>query len=672
MTSHTHHSEEHTHTQNHAAGCCAPPEPPSFLEAHLPRWLVDRWQIALVVVALASFALAWFGERLFGFSEGLALALYIVTYIAAGYDVALHAIPALFRRELDTDILMLAAGAGAALLGQWSEGAFLLLLFAIGHAGEHYALDRARNAIGALGALMPKTAHVRRDDQWVETPVEALQVGDRVITRPGDRIAVDGEIVSGSSAIDQSAITGESVPVDKGEGDAVFAGTVNQSHALEIRTTRLTADNTLSRVMKMVEEAEQQQSPSQQFAQRFTRRFVPAIFVITALVVVVPPLFGWMTWSQSVYRGLLLLVAASPCALAIGTPAAVLAGIAQAARSGVLIKGGAHLENLGRMRAIAFDKTGTITSGDFAVTDVIPLNGTSEADLLRTAGAVEQQSNHPLALAVVEAAEAQGLTLPDADGLENMPGQGVRSALDGQAVLIGSRKLYDQSDDAAIQALMTDAVQAQVESLEAKGRSTMIVGHGHRLIGILGLADKPRLRVGQVLDTLRGLGVEHLVMLTGDHQQVADNIAAQVGLTEAKADLMPEQKLDAIRELERQYEVIGMVGDGVNDAPALAAASVGIAMGGAGTAVALETADVALMGDDLGKLPFAVGLGRASRRIIQQNLAISLGVIGLLIVTSVLGLIPLGGAVVLHEGSTLVVVANALRLLAYRPQTIVR
>lgn len=668
MTSHTHPSEEHAH--DHGTTCCAPPEPPSFLEAHLPRWLVERWQIALVIVALLSFLLAWFGERFFGFSEGLATAFYLITYIAAGYDVALHAIPALFRRELDTDILMLAAGAGAALLGEWSEGAFLLLLFAIGHAGEHYALDRARNAIGALGSLMPKTAQVKRGDQWVETPVEALEVGDVVISRPGDRIAVDGEIVSGSSSIDQSAITGESVPVDKGEGEAVFAGTVNQSHALEIRTTKLAADNTLSRVMKMVEEAEQQQSPSQQFAQRFTRRFVPVIFVITALVVVVPPLFGWLTWSQSVYRGLLLLVAASPCALAIGTPAAVLAGIAQAARSGVLIKGGAHLENLGRLRAIAFDKTGTITSGDFAVTDVITLNGTSKDELLRTAGAVEQQSNHPLALAVVEAAEAQGLTLPDANGLENVPGRGVRSEVDGQPVLIGSSKLYDDADSST-QQMLTSAVRTQVESLEAEGRSTMIVGHGNRLIGVLGLADKPRAQVGKVLGALRTLGVEHLVMLTGDHQQVADNIAAQVGLTEAKADLLPEQKLTAIRELERQYEVIGMVGDGVNDAPALAAATVGIAMGGAGTAVALETADVALMGDDLGKLPFAVGLGRASRRIIQQNLAISMGVIGLLIVTSVLGLIPLGGAVVLHEGSTLVVVGNALRLLAYQPKSVV-
>jgi Cd2+/Zn2+-exporting ATPase len=669
MTSHTH---EHEHQASQTATCCAPAgPPPSFLESRLPPWLVARWQIALVVVALLNFVLAWVGERTLDFSEGLATALYIVTYIAAGYDVAMHAIPALFRRQLDTDILMLAAGGGAALLGEWSEGAFLLLLFAIGHAGERYALDRARNAIGALGSLMPKTAQVRRGSQWIEKSVDQLEVGDVVINRPGDRIAVDGEIVSGSSAIDQSAITGESVPVEKVEGDPVFAGTVNQNNALEIRMTKLAVDNTLSRVMQLVAEAEQQQSPSQQFAQHFTRQFVPAIFLAAVLVIMLPPLFGWLTWNDSIYRGLLLLVAASPCALAIGTPSAVLAGIAQGARSGVLIKGGAHLENLGRLRAIAFDKTGTITSGDFAVTDVIALNGVSEDHLLRVAGAVERQSNHPLAVAVVEAAQERGLSLPDAGGLENVPGRGVHSQVDGHRILIGSKKLYDASEDAAIHTLLGDDTRNKVDQLEADGRSTMIIAQGDRLIGILGLADTPRQNVNGILSALRKLGVERLIMLTGDHRRVAENIAAQVGLTDAKADLLPEQKLDAMRDLQRQYEVIGMVGDGVNDAPALAAATVGIAMGGAGTAVALETADVALMGDDLSKLPFAIGLGRASRRIIQQNLAISIGVIILLIVTSVIGLIPLGGAVVLHEGSTLVVVANALRLLAYRAESIV-
>jgi Cd2+/Zn2+-exporting ATPase len=631
---------------------------PSFL----PHAMQERWTLILVGFAALFFLVGWLGERFLGFSETTATIFYLLAYIAGGYDVATHAIPALFKGKLDTDILMLAAAGGAALLGEFSEGAFLLLLFSIGHAGEHYALDRARNAIGALGALMPKTAQLKRGDQIVETPVEQLQVGDVVVTRPGDRIAVDGEVLSGSSAVDQSPITGESVPVNKIQGDEVFAGTVNKDNALDIRVTRVAADNTLTRVMTLVAEAQSQQSPTQQFADRFTSRLVPAVFVAAALIIVIPPLLNLLTLEQSFYRGMMLLVAASPCALAIGTPAAVLAGIAQAARNGVLIKGGVHLENLGTLRAIAFDKTGTITSGVFGVTDVIPLNGTSADDLLRIAGAVEQQSNHPLAQAVVRAALEKKLTLPQAAGLENVPGKGVMSVIDGEPVRIGSLKLFAGLDGLAAD----EKLVQQVDTLEKTGRSMMVVSKGDRFIGILGLADTARPNVPQIMSSLRDLGIEHLVMLTGDNDDVARNIAGQVGLTEVQAELLPEDKLKIVKELEAKYSAIAMIGDGVNDAPALATATVGIAMGGAGTAVALETADVALMGDDLGKLPFAVGLSRASRQIIQQNLYISLGVIVLLIVTSVLGIVQLGFAVVLHEGSTLIVVGNALRLLGFK------
>lgn len=629
----------------------------------LPHWVQERWTLILLVLAAVFFFAGWLGERFLGFAPLTANIFYLLAYAAGGYDVATHAIPALFKGKLDTDILMLAAALGAAALGELSEGAFLLLLFSIGHAGEHYALDRARSAINALGELIPKTAQVKRGDQIVEEPVEALQVGDLVIARPGDRIPVDGEVAQGSSAVDQSPITGESVPVTKTEGDEVFAGTVNKDNALEIRVTRVAADNTLSRVMKLVAEAQSQQSPTQQFADRFTSRFVPAVFIATALLILIPPLLNLLTLQESFYRGMLLLVAASPCALAIGTPASVLAGIAQAARSGVLIKGGAHLENLGSLKTIAFDKTGTITSGTFNVTDVIPLNGTSSDDLLRIAGAVEQQSNHPLAQAVVRAALDKKLDLPKADGLENVPGKGVRSTIAGEPIWIGSLKLFKDAPNMTADA----ALIQQVDALEKTGRSTMVVSQNGQFIGILGLADTPRPKIAQVMKSLRDLGIEHLVMLTGDNDDVARNIAAQVGLTEVRAELMTEDKLTIIKQLESQYGAIAMIGDGVNDAPALAAATVGIAMGGAGTAVALETADAALMGDDLSKLPFAVGLSRASRRIVQQNLMISLTVIVVLILTSVLGIIQLGFAVVLHEGSTLVVVANALRLLAYKP-----
>lgn len=629
--------------------------------AFLPHWMQERWTLLLVAAAGLFLALGFFGERFFGLPAQAAFVFYLLAYVAGGYDIATHALPGLLRRQFDTDVLMLAAATGAAILGEWAEGAFLLFLFALAHAGEHYALDRARNAVSALGALMPKTAQVKVGDQIREIPVEEVQIGQIVVVRPGDRVAVDGEISAGESSIDQSPVTGESVPVEKVPGDPVFAGTINQDAALDVRVTKLAQDNTLSRVMQMVQEAQSQQSPTQQFTQRFTRWFVPAVLVFTVLAAVLPPLFGWDSWSSSFYRAMLLLVAASPCALALGTPAAVLAGIAQAARNGVLIKGGVHLENLGDLRVIAFDKTGTVTQGTFEVVDVIGLNGSSEDELLQVAAAVEEQSNHPLALAVVRAARSRGLEWPGADGLDNVPGRGVRSAIDGEPVWIGSLKLFRESDDLQ----PDDTVEKIVDDLEAQGRSTMLVSRNGRFLGVLGLADVTRPNAAATMRRLRELGMEHLVMLTGDNKPVAERIAAEVGLTDVRADLLPEHKLDAVKELMAQYGSLAMVGDGVNDAPALATATVGLAMGGAGTAVALETADVALMADDVGKLPFAVGLSRASRAIIRQNLAVSLGVIGLLIVASVFDVVGLSGAVVLHEGSSIIVVMNALRLLAY-------
>ena len=367
------------------------------------------------------------GETFFGLAPEVAWFFYLLAYLAGGYDIATHAVPGLLKGKFDTDVLMLAAAVGAALLGEWAEGAFLLFLFGLGHAGEHYALDRARNAIGELGALMPKQAFVKRGDQIVERPVETLAIDEVVVVRPGDRIPVDGEIVRGASAIDQAAITGESIPVVKGEGEGVFAGSINTENALDIRVTKVAQDNTLSRIMRMVAEAQEQQSPTQQVTQRFTAWFVPAVLILVGLVIVAPPLAGWMPLEESFYRAMLLLVAASPCALAIGTPAAVLAGIAQGARNGVLIKGGVHLENLGSLNVVAFDKTGTLTEGRFKVTDIIAVNGASTDELLSVAAAVEQQSSHPLAVAVVQAAQEQQLKLPAANGLENISGRGVKS-----------------------------------------------------------------------------------------------------------------------------------------------------------------------------------------------------------------------------------------------------
>ncbi len=645
------HVHEHEHEHDHGTA-------PSFL----PHWLQERWTLFLIAIGGVFLLIGWVGQQFLHLPATAALILFLLSYVASAYDIGHHAIPALLKGKFDTDVLMLAAAVGAAFLGAWAEGAFLLFLFGLGHAGEHYALDRARNAIGALGELMPKTAQVRRGNQIIEESVDQLSIDDIVVVRPGDRIPVDGVIALGESAVDQSPITGESVPVQKGVGDEVFTGTINQEAALEVKITRLAKDNTLSRVMKMVAEAQGQQSPTQQFTDRFTARFVPIVLILVVLVAVVPPIVDWMPFSDSFYRAMLLLVAASPCALAIGTPATVLSGIAQAARNGVLIKGGVHLENLGRLNAFAFDKTGTLTQGKFQVSDVIPFNGLQIEDVLRLAAAVEQQSNHPLALAIVRAAQERNLILPVANGLENVPGRGVRSLVEGRPVWIGSLKLFEENDEKVVD----ETIRQTVLRLENAGRTTMTVSTNGTFLGVLGLSDVARPGVEQVLARLRNQGVKHLIMLTGDNQKVAQQIAQEIGVTDIEADLLPEDKLSTIQRLKKEFGAVAMIGDGVNDAPALATSTVGIAMGGAGTAVALETADVALMADDLGKLPFAVGLSRTSRTIIQQNLAISLGVISLLILTSVFGLVQLSWTVVAHEGSTILVVMNALRLLRYK------
>ena len=630
-------------------------------------WWRRNREFLLVGLAGLFLLVAWVGETFFYLPESVAISFYILAYVAAGYDVARHAIPALFRLHFDTDVLMIFAAIGAAVLGEWAEGAFLLFLFGLGHAGEHYAMDRARHAIRALADLAPKSARVRRGDHEMEVPVADLQMGDIVLVRDGERIPADGHVVRGQSAVDQSPITGESLPVDKVSGDEVFAGTVNGNGSLELEVTKRAEDTTLSRVIQMVAEAQGQKSPTQRLTERFSRVFVPAVLVLASVVIVVPPLVGWTDWSDSFFRGMVLLVAASPCALVIGTPASVLAGIAQAARNGILIKGGVHLENLGALDALAFDKTGTITRGQPEVTDVIVTDDgqLTADDLLSLAAAVESHTSHPLAQAIVRAAERRGLTTPDTGDVKVVTGRGVRSTIDGHPVLIGNCGLFEDED-----ILVSPQLRAIVESLERESKTTMLVygparDEPVRFLGAIALADTPRQTAETALRELKLLGIRKTVMLTGDSEPVAAVIAQRVGLTDYRADLLPEQKVEAIKSLIAEYGQVAMVGDGVNDAPALAQATVGIAMGGAGTDVALEAADVALMADDLSKLPFAIGLGRATRKVIYQNLAIALGVILLLIGLSITGLAGLSLAVILHEGSTLVVVANALRLLRF-------
>jgi len=619
-------------------------------------WWVEHRELVFSLAAGVLLLTGWLGSRA-GAPGALSLAAYWAAYAFGGFFTLRDAVQSLRAKRFDIDTLMLVAAAGAAALGEWAEGALLLFLFSLGHALEHLAMDRARRAIEALAELAPKTALVRRDGAEVEIPVDKLVRGDRVIVKPGQRLPADGTVAEGDSAVDQSPMTGESVPVDKGAGDAVLAGTINGEGVLVVEVTKLATETTLARMVQLVSEAQTQKSPTQLFTDRFQRVFVPAVLIGATLLVVVPPLLG-SSLAESFYRAMAVLVAASPCALAIGTPAAVLSAVARAARAGVLIKGGAHLENLGRLTAIAFDKTGTITEGRPRLTDVVPF-GIPEDELLTMAAAVESRSGHPLARTIVAAARERRLVWDEVIDAEAVTGKGIRATLGGRRIEIGNVKLFSR-DTVDAQAA------AQVEQLEAAGRTTMLVVSDGRVAGILGLMDTPRPGVAEMLARLHALGIEKTVMLTGDNERVARAVAQAVGLTEVRASLLPEDKVAAMTSLVSEYGQAAMVGDGVNDAPALARATVGIAMGGAGSDVALEAADIALMGDDLAKLPFAVALSRAARSAIRQNLFISLGVVALLIPATLFDWAGIGIAVLVHEGSTIVVVLNALRLLTYR------
>ena len=630
-------------------------------------WYARNRELAWSLASGAFLLAGWIAGRA-GAAPAIPIALYIVSYVFGARDNVGHFLKDLrgghFRFNID--LLMVVAAAGAAALGEWFEGALLLFLFSLGHALEHYALGRARNAIKALAELAPQFAIVVRGNAEQKVPIAEVKAGDRVVVKPAERIPVDGKVTEGQSGVNQAPITGESVPVEKAPGDPVFAGSVNGEGALVVEVTAAVGDRTLDRVIKLVSEAQTQKAPTQQFTERFERVFVPLVLVADLALIVVPPLIGLWTWSESFYRAMAMLVAASPCALALGTPAAVLTGIAQAARNGVLIKGGAHLENFGTLDALALDKTGTITKGEPAVTDLRPLGGTDENELLAVTAAVERRSQHPLARAIVDAAEGRSLAIPPAGELQSVTGRGLRSTVDGRSVEVGRLLMFEENGGA-----VPDDVRATAAELERNGRSTVIVrrtgqGRDWQWLGVIGIADEPRANVTETLNRLREVGIKRIVMLTGDNKGVGEAVGRAVGIDEVRAGLLPEDKVTAIKELTAKYGRVGMVGDGVNDAPALAHATVGIAMGGAGTAAALETADVALMGDDLARLPFAVGLSRKARAAIKQNLYVSLGVIALLIVASVTGVASIGAAVIVHEGSTLVVIANGLRLLAYR------
>ncbi len=609
--------------------------------------------------------------------------LLIVSYICCGWYLAPDVFKALANLHLDIDVLMLAAAGGAASLGHYEEGALLLLLFGLGNAGQRLAMNRARGAIQALARLAPQTATVLdTDGTQREVRVEDLVVGDRVLIRAGERIPADGRVVEGHSAVDQSPITGESIPIEKTAGDEAFAGTINQQGVLTVQVNKPADQHMLTKVIKLVEEAQTTKSPTQLLTNRIEQWYVPLVMVTTAVLIVLPPLLGVAPareaslWAGWFYQAMAFLTAASPCALAIGTPAAILSGVGRAARSGVLIKGGAHLENLGRVTVMGFDKTGTLTTGRPEVTDVVVLEHERDKNqVIALAAAIERGSDHPLALAVVAEAEARQCTVHPANKIRQVPGMGIHGQVAGQHVQVGRLAMVQTPLAHGDTAPPTDspphtAAQQRTQQLESQGKTVMVVAVDRQPIGLIAMADQPRPGAASMITQLKQAGICHTVMLTGDNTHVAQQVAQQVGVDECLAQLLPQDKLDQVRQLDERYGMVAMVGDGVNDAPAMANATVGIAVGGAlgsGSDVALETADVALLADHLSKLPEAMGISRFTRRIITQNLVIALGVILILAPLAALGQTTIYASVMFHEGSTVLVVLNALRILRHRP-----
>ena len=615
-------------------------------------------------------------EKFSALPNWVSLTGYCVSYFFGGYFITIEASKKIVKGGFDIDFLMIAAAAGAAYIGSWAEGSLLLFLFSLGHALEHFAMNKATKSIEALNDLSPKTALVKKEGRLKEIAINALKIGDVIVVKPNTKIAADGVIISGSSSINQAPITGESIPVDKtfitstnnlpeftqiDKKHIVFTGTINGDSNLEVLVLKLSKDSSVSRLIKMVSEVETQKSPTQRLTKKFEKWYVPIVIIVVFLLC-----FAYLvideSFKNSLYRAITVLVAASPCALAISTPSAVLSGIARAAQKGVLIKGGKALEDLGEITTMAFDKTGTLTEGKPKLTNVIPINNFDEKELIRIVLEVESLSNHPLAKAIAKDIETKYKVEAQnkAVNVNAIQGKGIQAQYNGDSVFIGNVKLME---DKGI--MVVEAITNKMKDLLDVGQTVMIVAYRSEIIGLISVMDLPRETAAKTLQQLKDIGIKHMVMLTGDHQNVGDAIAKQIGLTEAKGNLLPEDKVSEVKKLINDYGKIAMVGDGVNDAPAMALSTVSIAMGAAGSDVALETADVALMSDKIENLPYLIGLSRQSKRIIKQNIFISLGVVAVLVPVTILGLTNIGLAVAFHEGSTIVVVLNALRLLRY-------
>lgn len=607
-------------------------------------------------------------------ASGVALALAGVSYllrlpapsaivplalatVLGGWTIVPRALTALRSRVLDINVLMLLAVVGAAFIGEWFEAATVVFLFALAQLLEARSMDRARGAIRALMDLTPAEALVRRDGAELRISADDVRVGEVVIVRPGEKIPVDGAVLSGTSFVNQAPVTGESLPVDKVPGDEVFAGTINGRGALDITVTRPRRDTTLARIIHLVERAQAQRAPTQAFVDRFARVYTPIVLALAVAIALIPPLSGAGPFVDWLYRALVLLVISCPCALVISTPVSIVSALAGAARRGVLIKGGIHLERTGSVRCVAFDKTGTLTQGRVSVVDVIPIDGASSAEILALAASLEARSEHPIGKAILHRAHSDGIALVPPYSFEALPGLGAEGIVGRASVFVGNHRVVET------RGWCSPAIDAHLDRLAAEGRTAVLVARDAQVIGVISVADQLREAAREVVDLLREQGVAHVALLTGDNTAAAEALASQLGVDEVRAELLPENKVEAVQSLKRKYGRVAMVGDGVNDAPALAAADVGIAMGVAGTDAALETADVALMADELLKIPYAVRLSRATLRNMRGNIIFSLAFKAVFLVLAVLGLATLWMAVVADMGASLVVIANGLRLL---------
>jgi len=588
--------------------------------------------------------------------------LFLASMFIGGLSLFKVGLQNLLRFEFDMKTLMTVAVIGGAIIGEWAEVAIVVILFAISEALERFSMDRARQSIRSLMDIAPKEALVRRNGQEIMIHVDDIAVGDIMIVKPGQKIAMDGVVVSGYSAVNQAAITGESVPVEKTVDDEVFAGTLNEEGLLEVKITKLVEDTTISKIIHLVEEAQGERAPSQAFVDKFAKYYTPIIMIIAALVAIVPPLFFDGSWETWVYQGLAVLVVGCPCALVISTPISIVSAIGNAAKKGVLVKGGVYLEEMGALKAIAFDKTGTLTKGVPAVTDYNVLNKQiNEKDLLSIITALEYRSQHPLASAIMKKAEEENITYSDVqvEDFSSITGKGIKGIVNGTTYYIGSPKLFKE--------LLTNDfdkdLEQNVTTLQNQGKTAMIIGTEKEILAVIAVADEVRESSKEIIQKLHQLGIKKTIMLTGDNKGTANAIGGQVGVSDIEAELMPQDKLDFIKQLRSEYGNVAMVGDGVNDAPALAASTVGIAMGGAGTDTALETADVALMGDDLRKLPFTVKLSRKTLNIIKANITFAIVIKFIALLLVIPGWLTLWIAILSDMGATLLVALNGLRLM---------